>query len=85
VYSQFELIKLKLKKVNWNFVLFLGAYEINVCCGPFSKIAPPPPPRVTQAYPIAAQKTPWLAHLHPWRRGNVVCDTSVYRILKLVL
>jgi hypothetical protein len=30
VYSQFELINIKLKKVNYNFLLFLGAYKCNV-------------------------------------------------------
>jgi hypothetical protein len=29
------------------------------------------PAWVTQANPIASQKTSWLAHLHPWLRGKV--------------
>jgi hypothetical protein len=30
-----------------------------------------PLPRVAQPKPIAAQKTPWFAHLHPRLRGNM--------------
>jgi hypothetical protein len=58
--------------VNYKFLLFLGAYKFNVFYRPFPNIAaPPPPPRVAQANPIAAQKTPWFAHLHSRLRGNV--------------
>jgi hypothetical protein len=63
VYSQFELIKVQLRKVNYTFCYFLGAYK---CYGPFLKIAAPL--RVAQANPIAAQKTQW----HPRLRRNVV-------------
>jgi hypothetical protein len=35
IYSQFELIKIKLKNVNCTFVLFLGAYKCIVCHGTF--------------------------------------------------
>jgi hypothetical protein len=37
----------------------------------FFNSSSPPPPRAAQVNPIAAQKTPWLAHLHPRLRGNV--------------
>jgi hypothetical protein len=30
----------------------------------------PPAPRIGQYNPKDAQKTPWLAHLHPRLRGN---------------
>jgi hypothetical protein len=59
------------------FVIF-GAYKFNVCYEPFSKI-PPPPPRVAQANPIAAQKTPCLAHLHPQLRENGIIFKYILR------
>jgi hypothetical protein len=63
--------KNKIEKVNYNFLLFLEAYKFNVRYGNVSNIAaPPPPPGVFQANPIAAQKTPWLEQLHPRLRGN---------------
>jgi hypothetical protein len=40
VYSQFEILKIKLEKVNCNCLLFLGAYKFNVCYGPFQKKLP---------------------------------------------
>jgi hypothetical protein len=43
VYSQFELTKIKLQKVNYFFLLFLGVPKFNVSCGPLSKIAAPLP------------------------------------------
>jgi hypothetical protein len=63
VYSQFELIKIKLQKVNYTFLLFFWEL-INLMSVKdlFRKSLPPPPTRVAQANPIAAQKTPWLAH-----------------------
>jgi hypothetical protein len=50
VYSQYELIKIKLKKLNYTLLLFVAAYKFNVCYGPFSKTAAPPPalPKPTQ-------------------------------------
>jgi hypothetical protein len=33
-----------MEKVNYNFLLFLGAYKFNACYEPFLKIAAPPPP-----------------------------------------
>jgi hypothetical protein len=39
----------------------------------FFENRPPPPRVVAQANPIAAQKTPRLAHLHSRLRGDV-CD-----------
>jgi hypothetical protein len=44
--SQFELIKIKFRIENYTFLLFLGAYKLNVCCGTFSKIAASPLPRL---------------------------------------
>lgn len=40
-YSQLRLIKMKLKKVDYKFLLFLGGYKFNVCYGPLSKIVHP--------------------------------------------
>jgi hypothetical protein len=37
-------------------------------------MAAPPSPRVAQAIPIGAQKTPWLAHLHPRLIGGIDCS-----------
>jgi hypothetical protein len=76
VCNQFELIQIRLKKVNYIFIytrIYLGYYKFSVCYGPFLKIASPPPPRsrVAQANPFAAQKTPWLAYFHARLRGNV--------------
>jgi hypothetical protein len=31
VHSRFKLIKVKLEKLNYNFLLFLGAYTFNIC------------------------------------------------------
>jgi hypothetical protein len=42
VYSQFELIKMIIGKVNNNFLLFWGTYKFNVCYGYFRKIAASP-------------------------------------------
>jgi hypothetical protein len=44
VCSQFELIKIKMAKVNYNFLLFLRAYNFCVCYGFFKNRFPPPPP-----------------------------------------
>jgi hypothetical protein len=66
VHSQFELINMKLKKVNQNCLLFLGAYKFNVCYGPFSKIAAP--------FRLGLPKPTQLLHLHPRFRGNVACQ-----------
>jgi hypothetical protein len=72
VYSKFKLIKIKLKKVNYNVLLFLGAYKYNACYGPLPKIAaPPPPPRAALANLNAAQNILWLAYLLLRLRGNV--------------
>jgi hypothetical protein len=72
VYRQFELIKIKLKSklqiccyfwelINVIFVMHLIRKSL--------------PPRVAQASPVTAQKTPWLVHLHPRLRGNVGYDS----------
>jgi hypothetical protein len=44
--------------MNYNFLLFLGAYKFNVCYGHFSKIAAPRGRGDAQANPVAIQKTP---------------------------
>jgi hypothetical protein len=38
---------------------------------PFLKIAAPLPSWIPQGNPVAAHKTPWLAHLCPQLRGNI--------------
>jgi hypothetical protein len=40
VYSEFELIKIKLEKSNCNLLLFLGDYKFNVCYKTFRKSLP---------------------------------------------
>jgi hypothetical protein len=40
-----------------------------------------PPPPIAQAKPTAAQRTPWLSHLHPRLRGNVASLTLLHTIL----
>jgi hypothetical protein len=60
LYSQFELIKIKLKKVNYNFLLFLGGFINLMSVTDLLRKSLTPSPRVAQAKPVAEQKTPRL-------------------------
>jgi hypothetical protein len=60
----------KLRNHFFFFLLFLRAYKFNVCSGLFSPLKTAASPQVTQANPTAAQKTPWLAHLHSREVGR---------------
>jgi hypothetical protein len=53
VYSQFKLKEIQFKKVNYNLLLFLGAYKFNVLQTFFENHYPPPPglPKLTQLLP----------------------------------
>jgi hypothetical protein len=56
-------------------LLFVEAYEINVCYGCFRQSAA----KVAQVNSTAAQKTPWFAHLYPQLIGNAVCHPFMHR------
>lgn len=67
VYSQFELINIKLKS-KVKFLLFMGTHKYNVCYGAFSKIAAPRIPEPSE-----------LLHRRRQLNGNVDCRSSVSR------
>jgi hypothetical protein len=57
-YSQFGLLKIKQKKVNYNFFYFLELINFMPVKDYFQKLLPPPPLGFAKANPNAAQKTP---------------------------
>jgi hypothetical protein len=56
--------------VFWCYSSCVAQIRHNMLCTFFENRCPSSP-HVSQAIPTAAQKTPWLAHLHPRLRGNV--------------
>jgi hypothetical protein len=81
VYSKFKLIKIKLKKVKYNFLLFLGTYKFNASYGTFSKIAAPSPglPDPTQ---LLLRRYHGLRACIPGLQGTLVLtDVTVFASL----
>lgn len=75
VYSQFELLKIKLKNVN---CYFLGAYKLDVCYGLSLNAVLP-----ALAWMLKPTQLPLRiyhglgAHLHPWLRGNTASEIDL--------